>query len=184
MWPTWSQGLGEAAKKKQERHQMEWERGARYSITWPTWSQGLGEAARKKQERHQMEWERGARRVKFGRDTSTHSVSIPCWSCKQITTIFNGTWSCDRIKIFCPKRIVLSLNKNAYWVLNLRDEPRMSCRLCHFLRGEGENKWDKLYFLEFAAKLLWGPPWLLFVNWINFDSYWSIVPAPTWSQAW
>ena len=27
-----------------------------------------------------MEWERGARRVKFGRLTRTHSVSMLCWS--------------------------------------------------------------------------------------------------------
>ena len=31
-------------------------------------------------ETNQMEWERGARRVKLGSDTSTHSVSMLCWS--------------------------------------------------------------------------------------------------------
>ena len=38
----------------------------------------------KKQVRHQMEWERGARRVKLGRETSTHSVNMLCWSWKEI----------------------------------------------------------------------------------------------------
>jgi hypothetical protein len=34
----------------------------------------------------------------------------------------------------------------------------MSCRLCHFPSCQGENIWEKFYVLEFAAKLLGGPP--------------------------
>jgi hypothetical protein len=34
----------------------------------------------------------------------------------------------------------------------------MSCRLCHFPSGYGENTWEKFYVLAFAAKLLGGPP--------------------------
>ncbi len=43
----------------------------------------------------------------------------------------------------------------------------MSSRLCHFPCGEGAKYLKKLYLLEFAAKLIGGPPCFLLFHWIN-----------------
>jgi hypothetical protein len=60
--------------------------------------------------------------------------------------------------ILTKKQIILSQNKSLYYFLNFEDEPLMSCRLCHFSSGKGENIREKFYVFEFAAKLLGGPP--------------------------
>ncbi len=52
--------------------------------------------------------------------------------------------------------------------MNFEDEPLMSCRVCHFPRGLGKNKWEKFHALEFAAKL---PSNVVFLaGWENLPS--------------
>ncbi len=64
--------------------------------------------------------------------------------------------------------IVLGINEYFLCFLHFKDEPLMSCRLCL----EGENIWEKLYLLEFAGKLLGGPPCFLLVLCMNS---WSLL---------
>jgi hypothetical protein len=59
-------------------------------------------------------------------------------------------------------------NKNLYRFLNFKAEHLMSCRLCHFPRGEDGNIWEKSYLLEYADKLIGGSPYFLFVYWMNY----------------
>ncbi len=65
------------------------------------------------------------------------------------------------------------INTSLYWFLNFENEPVMCCRLCHFPHDEGEHIWEKLHFLEFAAKLLGGPSyfhWFIRLA-LNSNSY-------------
>jgi hypothetical protein len=46
-----------------------------------------------------------------------------------------------RNKLFWQKWILLGPNKSLYRFLSFKDEPLMSCRLCHFLRGKARLMW-------------------------------------------
>ncbi len=85
-----------------------------------------------------------------GKEIGTTALvcTLKNWITKQNSNVF-----------FIKKWIILVLNKSLYWFLNVEDDPRMSCRLCYF----GENICEKLFLLEFAARLLGGPPCFLLI---------------------
>jgi hypothetical protein len=70
-----------------------------------------------------------------------------------LTKMYNSGSKWDRLLVF------------ELW----EDEPLMSCRLCHFPNGEGENIGEILCF-GVRCQLLGGPPWLL-----HWFSYWFLL---------
>ncbi len=96
---------------------------------------------------------------------SRHAV-YPTVICLDILAIFESNSKTDSLLwwwkglgleiefIFWQKWIVLGPNKSLFWFLTFEDELLMSCRLCHFSSGKGENLWEKLYLFEFTAKIL------------------------------
>jgi hypothetical protein len=66
------------------------------------------------------------------------------------------------------KKIILGLNKSIYLFLSFERAPLISCRLCQYPSGSGENLWEKFFVLKFAAKLLSSPP----CYWLN---YWFLL---------
>jgi hypothetical protein len=111
--------------------------------------------------RTKMSWIRKTvRNDKKGRDLNHTSPEILHWSVKARSpgkinqsscctgNYFNkGGGSRGRIQPF-----------RLYLFLNFEDEPLMSCRLCHFQAVEVKKHVGEIYVLDFAAKLLGGPP--------------------------